>query len=150
MFKGSIVALITPFKNGKVDQDKIKELVEFQIKNGSELKAVEAKDIVILLRSVRNTAGKYVNMLRRFGIIAHCPQMEAFMEYPEIADMVALLRIIDNPFHDIQLATVLRSPFVGATIDELSQIKLTAGKEHFYSGLINFVRDNPLSESGQN
>lgn len=34
MFKGSIVALVTPFKNGRVDEQKIKELVEFQIKNG--------------------------------------------------------------------------------------------------------------------
>lgn len=33
MFKGSIVALITPFKNGKVDEKKLAELVEFQIKN---------------------------------------------------------------------------------------------------------------------
>jgi 4-hydroxy-tetrahydrodipicolinate synthase len=34
MFKGSIAALVTPFKNGKVDYDKLKELVEFQITNG--------------------------------------------------------------------------------------------------------------------
>lgn len=33
MFKGSIVALITPFKNGKVDEKKIGELCEFHIKN---------------------------------------------------------------------------------------------------------------------
>ncbi|MFH1578164.1 MAG: 4-hydroxy-tetrahydrodipicolinate synthase [Candidatus Omnitrophota bacterium] len=33
MFKGSLVALVTPFKNGKIDEGKIKELVEFQIKN---------------------------------------------------------------------------------------------------------------------
>jgi len=35
MFKGSIVALITPFKNGKVDENKLRELVEFQIENGT-------------------------------------------------------------------------------------------------------------------
>src|SRR3989338_5058806 len=35
MFKGSIVAIVTPFKNGKVDETKLKELVEFQIKNGT-------------------------------------------------------------------------------------------------------------------
>lgn len=35
MFKGSIVAIVTPFKNGKVDEAKLKELVEFQIKNGT-------------------------------------------------------------------------------------------------------------------
>ena len=34
MFKGSIVAIVTPFKNGRVDEGKFKELVEFQIKNG--------------------------------------------------------------------------------------------------------------------
>jgi len=33
MFKGSIVAIVTPFKNGKVDEKKLKELVEFHIKN---------------------------------------------------------------------------------------------------------------------
>jgi 4-hydroxy-tetrahydrodipicolinate synthase len=35
MFSGSIVALVTPFKNGKVDEKKLKELIEFQIKNGT-------------------------------------------------------------------------------------------------------------------
>lgn len=35
MFNGSTVALVTPFNNGKVDEAKLKELVEFQIQNGT-------------------------------------------------------------------------------------------------------------------
>ncbi|MDO8662275.1 MAG: 4-hydroxy-tetrahydrodipicolinate synthase [Candidatus Omnitrophota bacterium] len=35
MFKGSITAIVTPFKNGKVDEKKLGELIEFQIKNGT-------------------------------------------------------------------------------------------------------------------
>jgi 4-hydroxy-tetrahydrodipicolinate synthase len=35
MFKGSMVALVTPFRDGKVDERCIKELVEFHIKNGT-------------------------------------------------------------------------------------------------------------------
>jgi len=35
MFSGSIVAIVTPFKNGKVDEKKLKSLIEFQIKNGT-------------------------------------------------------------------------------------------------------------------
>lgn len=35
MFKGSITAIVTPFKNGKVDENKFRDLIEFQIKNGS-------------------------------------------------------------------------------------------------------------------
>lgn len=36
MFKGSIVAIVTPFANGAVDQEKLRELVEFQITNGTD------------------------------------------------------------------------------------------------------------------
>ncbi|MBP7162067.1 MAG: 4-hydroxy-tetrahydrodipicolinate synthase [Candidatus Omnitrophica bacterium] len=35
MISGSIVALVTPFKNGKVDEKKLTELVDFQIHNGT-------------------------------------------------------------------------------------------------------------------
>ena len=35
-FEGSYVALITPFKeNGEVDEDKIRELVNYHIENGT-------------------------------------------------------------------------------------------------------------------
>ena len=34
-FSGSIVAIVTPFKDGRMDEAKLKELVEFQIKNGT-------------------------------------------------------------------------------------------------------------------
>jgi 4-hydroxy-tetrahydrodipicolinate synthase len=36
MFKGSIVAIVTPFKNGTVDEEKLRELVEFQISGGTD------------------------------------------------------------------------------------------------------------------
>lgn len=35
MFKGSIVALVTPFRDGQVDLEKLDELVEFQISSGT-------------------------------------------------------------------------------------------------------------------
>ncbi|MCM1567062.1 MAG: 4-hydroxy-tetrahydrodipicolinate synthase [Dehalobacter sp.] len=36
MFKGSIVAIITPFKNDEIDEERLRELVEFQIENGTD------------------------------------------------------------------------------------------------------------------
>ncbi len=36
MFTGSIVALVTPFNDGKVDYEKLAELVEYQIENGTD------------------------------------------------------------------------------------------------------------------
>ena len=35
-FHGSFVAMVTPFRNGKVDEAKLKELVEFHIANGTD------------------------------------------------------------------------------------------------------------------
>lgn len=35
MFKGSFVAIVTPFKDGEVDEEKYRELIEFHIKNGT-------------------------------------------------------------------------------------------------------------------
>jgi 4-hydroxy-tetrahydrodipicolinate synthase len=35
-FEGSMVAMVTPFRDGKVDGTKIRELVEFHVKNGTD------------------------------------------------------------------------------------------------------------------
>ncbi|MFO7986741.1 MAG: 4-hydroxy-tetrahydrodipicolinate synthase [Desulfatiglandaceae bacterium] len=35
MFRGSIVAIVTPFKDGAVDEEKFRNLIEFQIENGT-------------------------------------------------------------------------------------------------------------------
>lgn len=35
MFKGSIVAIVTPFKEGRVDEEAFRSLIEFQIENGT-------------------------------------------------------------------------------------------------------------------
>ena len=36
MFKGSIVAIVTPFKNGAVDVETLRQLVEFQLEGGTD------------------------------------------------------------------------------------------------------------------
>ena len=36
MFKGSLVAIVTPFKNGRVDERALGDLIEFQITNGTD------------------------------------------------------------------------------------------------------------------
>src|SRR6476620_3269101 len=36
MFTGSLVAIVTPFKNGRVDERALVDLIEFQIANGTD------------------------------------------------------------------------------------------------------------------
>lgn len=35
MIRGAIVAIVTPFRNGQLDEEKYRELIEFQIENGT-------------------------------------------------------------------------------------------------------------------
>jgi len=35
MFEGSIVAIVTPFRNGQIDEEAYRKLIEFQIENGT-------------------------------------------------------------------------------------------------------------------
>jgi 4-hydroxy-tetrahydrodipicolinate synthase len=37
MFTGSMVALVTPFKDGKVDARGLRELIKFQMENGTDV-----------------------------------------------------------------------------------------------------------------
>jgi 4-hydroxy-tetrahydrodipicolinate synthase len=36
MFKGAMVAIVTPFKNNQIDENALRELIEFQISNGTD------------------------------------------------------------------------------------------------------------------
>jgi len=36
MFQGAMVAIVTPFKNGKFNEDTFRELIDFQIENGTD------------------------------------------------------------------------------------------------------------------
>ena len=36
MFRGAIVAIVTPFKNERIDEEALRELIEFQIANGTD------------------------------------------------------------------------------------------------------------------
>ncbi|MGD0274675.1 MAG: dihydrodipicolinate synthase family protein, partial [Syntrophales bacterium] len=36
MFRGAIVAIVTPFKNGRVDEKTLRSLIDFQIANGTD------------------------------------------------------------------------------------------------------------------
>jgi len=121
---------------------RIKDLLDsgFTVNEGGKARPAEPEDVVILLRSMRSIAGTYIGMLRRVGLNAHCEQVEAFLEFPEIDDIVSLLRIIDNPFQDIPLATVLRSSLVGASLPELVAIRL-ADKKRLFDGLLAYVKD---------
>jgi ATP-dependent helicase/nuclease subunit A len=99
---------------------------EFQIqdKNGGEPRDVEYRDIVILMRSLAQKANDYVEILRLAGIPVSCDATAGYFEATEVRDVISLLKVLDNPRRDIELATVLRSALFQVTDTELAKIRL--------------------------
>ncbi len=107
-------------------------------------RAIRPNDIAILLRTLKGTANKFAYMLQKRAIPVSVSQIEAFLDYTEIADIVSLLRVIVNPFEDISLVSVLRSPIVEASAEELAEIR-RFDKGYFFSALQKYVREKEQS-----
>ncbi|MDH4241483.1 MAG: PD-(D/E)XK nuclease family protein, partial [Phycisphaerae bacterium] len=120
---------------------------EFQIydKNRDCMRDVEYRDIVILMRSLAKKANDYVQVLRLAGIPVSCEATAGYFEATEISDVVALLKVLDNPQRDIELAAVLRSPFCKISDTELAKIRIhSKTDEHnknFYSCVVEYCNN---------
>jgi len=99
---------------------------EFQVldKQSGALRNVQYRDIVILMRSLAKKANDYVEVFRLAGVPVSCQATAGYFEATEITDLTALLKVLDNPQRDIELAAVLRSPFFKVTDTELAKIKM--------------------------
>ncbi len=103
---------------------------EFQVfdKEPGRLRDVEYRDIVVLMRSLAVKANDYVEVLRLAGVPVSCEAAAGYFEETEIRDMLSLLKVLDNPRRDIELAAVLRGPFFKIEDTEFARIKLQARK----------------------
>ncbi|AWB45414.1 helicase-exonuclease AddAB subunit AddA [Paenibacillus sp. CAA11] len=93
-------------------------------------------DIVILLRSVSAWAPLMIQELMLEGIPASGELNQGYFQATEVEIMLSLLQVIDNPQQDIPLASVLRSPIVGLTEEELAGVRLAASGSSFYEALV--------------
>lgn len=84
---------------------------------------IRAGDVVILLRSVKDTAPVYVAALAEQGILADTDVGNSYFESTEITVVLSLLRVLDNPHQDLPLIGVLRSPIFGFTESELLSMR---------------------------
>jgi len=122
---------------------------EFQIydKKQQVMRDVEYRDIVILMRSLAGKANEYVEILQLAGVPASCQATAGYFEATEITDCLCLLKVLDNPHRDIELAALLRSPFFKISDTELAKIKLhsSANEEttNFYDCVIHYCENGP-------
>ncbi|PYI51794.1 helicase-exonuclease AddAB subunit AddA [Paenibacillus flagellatus] len=97
------------------------------------------RDFVILLRSTSQWAPVFMDELRAAGIPAYADLSAGYFSATEVETMLSLLQIIDNPYQDIPLAAVLRSPMFGLTAAELAMVRVRSKRKPYYEAVLAFA-----------
>lgn len=120
----------------------IAELINKMIKEGlsvsekGKVRPARYSDFCILLRSIRNKASVYVEQLSRRNIPAYSELSGGFFEAKEVAFILSLLRILDNPLQDVPLLSVMLSPVFGFSPDELALMRSQNKRVPLYHSLL--------------
>ena len=99
------------------------------------MRPVEPEDIVILMRSPASRMAVFSAALEREGIPCDGGESEDFFAAMEIAVVLSLLEVVDNPRQDVPLIAVLRSPLVGMSADRLAAIRAVQQEGDYYEAL---------------
>lgn len=123
--------------------DRIRLMMEdgttvYDTKTKSE-RPLKYSDIVILMRSM-TWSTDLVEEFKLAGIPLYAESSKGYFDALEVMIMLNVLKVVDNPYQDIPLASVLRAPFVGLTENELAKIRLADQKVPFYDALRQFIR----------
>lgn len=98
------------------------------------MRSISYRDIVVLMRS-RTWYTTFAEEFKLAGLPLYAETDGGYFESLEVMIMINTLKVIDNPYQDIPLASVLRAPFIGLTENELAKIRLVNGKVPFYEAL---------------
>ncbi len=126
--------------------DRIRSMVEsgFKVTGKGGKRPCRYGDFAVLMGRYRTSAFIYKKAFMKAGIPFEAKDDGAFTDLFEINLMLSLLRIIDNPYHNKEMAAVLVLPPYCFTADELSEAKLCGGKphKHLWSGMVKYAVEN--------
>ncbi len=106
-------------------------------------KACQYKDIVVLIRSSKSWTPTFEQVFLEAGIPLYADSRTGYFDALEIKLVLNLLRVIQNPLQDLAMLAVLRSPFVGLSIEEILTIKSITQETMHYDAKIKSVIEMP-------
>lgn len=139
----------------RVEARLIAQRIQNLMKNGritdkatGKLREIHYRDIVILLRSLKGWDLDFSEVLEDAGIPVHVESSTGYFSAVEVQVLLSFLQILDNPFQDIPMAAVLKSPMVGLGEEDLAKLRAADRKQSFsqvvWDAMEN-AREGPLS-----
>lgn len=111
----------------------------FDHKRG-EVRPLEKKDMVILMRGVKNTADIFYKVLSANDVPAYLDENSGYFDTLEIITFLDLLKVIDNRQQDIPLLSVLRSPIFEFSVEDLIHIRLKDKENSYFQAFEGYSR----------
>lgn len=128
----------------KLIAERIKELKKmktYDIKT-KKYRNIENKDIVILMRNIKNKAEKYEEILLSEEISVYTDTDKGYFSAIEVKVFLNLLKLIDNKRQDIPLISTMKSFIGGFSLEELSEIRLYTKDGFYYEAVLNYIEEN--------
>lgn len=107
------------------------------------LRPVNYRDMVILVRSPKSIGAIFYDVLKEQGIPVYMEAEAGYFDNYEIKIMMELLRVLDNPYQDISLVSVLTSPMFRFTEEELIPFQPKEETETFAKNFFKYGKEHP-------
>ena len=142
------------FGKGKAEENRIAEAsyityrIRKMIAEGFEITENGVKrpcrygDFAVIMGRYSSNIGIYKAAFERSGIPFDAKSNDDYTDFSEVKHALALLRVIDDPYRDTDLALVLmKEPYL-LPAQEMARIKLAGGKKNgsLWTGLIKYAR----------
>lgn len=139
--------MIRDLKAGEIEALHIASLIKGRLgapywdSREGRLKTLRPRDIVILMRSVRNSGRLYYEALKKAGISAYIDDNEGYFDTMEIGVFTDLLRIIDNRRQDIPFISVLHSEIFSYSAEDLAEIRAAVPQGPYEAAFAAYAAD---------
>lgn len=108
-------------------------------KKSNKKRPINYGDIVILMRSTRNSAKEFEEVLKNNNIPAFSDSGTNYYENIEIKTILSFVKTIINPIDDINLVATMRSGIYNFTDNELLAIRLCEKNSYFYDAVTKYA-----------
>lgn len=111
------------------------------------LRKVKYKDIVILLRSIKGKAEIMEKVLKENNIPVFSDVSSSIFEGDEVKLILSFLKILDNPYQDIYMISIMFSIIGNFTLDEITKIRLYDSKSYVLDTLNLILKDEEFKKN---
>ncbi len=118
---------------------RIAELIDSgaEIYDGTKYRKITYKDICIISRNVKDNSIILNAVFSEYGIPCYAERTGSYFASREIEVILSMLAIIDNPYQDLPLLSVLRSVIFNVSSEELAIIRSCNRKKSYYDAIIS-------------